>query len=521
MKRKVTIILSIILSLILFIFLFTPKVYAHNQTSIFDTTVQAEVEEYVEEGVLERWHLNYYKTSSYQTFFYKMVKFNSSSSGLTYFASLSEAQLTRLISWYSSSQDETWNYILSNLDIDPTQLEPDTYLGLYWDSYAYGNSNLAYLYLIWVSRYTPSEFVTITSFIESNKVYNLYDTKQDEKNLNANWLDSSYYHIKDYNLTLHITPIAGIETSGNFGIELKQKYNFQGFTYSLDKGQFLTDPDPDNSLFGGSCKDEMIFDLGETPKNDGKNSMQLWTHAFSYITDCEAQSVYDPLFGGYKHLVHFNLSIDPDKVYRVDTKYTISNNNKSWYQFWLADNIHTILKSLTPDKSRGGILGLFNYQGFSEGSYASANNPSIVYKYELLLDYDDEAWRWKIFTGQEYKESDYKVIDEFQILRINYLIDNTTYDVPIKMDTIEGSTYSILSSDLIEDQTSSSYKVKTWTANAIDTVKSKVNDYKTWIYVAIGAAGTLAIVFIIIKIRMFFRTLLTKPRCDDYDHHNQ
>ena len=518
MKRKLLVIIStFILVLTLFFSLGSTKVFAaEKKASSFDTVIQAEVENYVRNGKLASWHLNYYKNSSYQTFYYKMVKMRDGT-GIDYFATLSQNQIATYSSWYSHAQDETWEYILANLDIDPEYLEPDKYLGLYWDSYAYDNPNLGYLYLIWTSRYLPSEFVTITQFKESNKVYNLYDSKKDQDDLNMNWYDSTYYHIKDYDLSLHITPIGGMETSGQFGIELKQSYNFQGFTYGLDKGQYLTDPDPGDVTFGGSCKEEMQFDLGLTPKNDGHNVMQLCTHAYEYITDIEAQSYYDMAFGGYMHMVHFNLSINPDQIYRVDTKYTISNTNKEWYQFWLPEDSHTILKSLTPDKSRGGILGLFNYQGFKEGSFSSVSNPDKKYKYELLLDYDDKAWLWTIFTGQEYKESDYRKIDEFKILRINYLLEDKTYDVQIKMDTIEGDTYNILSPNLIESESSVQHKVKTWTNDVIETIQEKVNDYKVWLYVALGAVGAFLLLFAIIKVRMFFRTLMTRPRYyDDY-----
>ena len=137
-----------------------------------------------------------------------------------------------------------------------------------------------------------------------------------------------------------------------------------------------------------------------------------------------------------------------------------------------------------------------------------------------MLDYDDKAWLWKIFTGQEYKESDYKKIDEFKILRINYLLDNKTYDVQIKMDTIEGDTYNILSPNLIENESSVNYKVKTWANDVIEAVKETVSNNKTWIFVALGAVGTCLLIYVVIKIRLFFRTLMARPRYyDDYDNH--
>jgi len=77
----------------------------------------------------------------------------------------------------------------------------------------------------------------------------------------------------------------------------------------------------------------MQFDFGEQPKNEGKNMMKLCTQAYEYVTDIEAQSTYSLGFGGYQHFVHFNLSINPDKIYRDDIKYSMTNDNTNWYLF--------------------------------------------------------------------------------------------------------------------------------------------------------------------------------------------
>ena len=69
MKKKLVFIFSTFLILLLFLFLGSTTVSAaEKKTSEFDTVIQSEVENYVRTGKLERWHLNYYKDSSYQTF---------------------------------------------------------------------------------------------------------------------------------------------------------------------------------------------------------------------------------------------------------------------------------------------------------------------------------------------------------------------------------------------------------------------------------------------------------------------
>ena len=465
--------------------------------------IKREIKYLVDAHAIASWHLKYYDNEGYQAFYYKFCHI----SDMYYtWKAYSESQISTYASWYQNKQDETWDYILKNLDIDPEYLEPNQYLGIYWDSYAYDKEDCANLYLIWTSEYLPSEFVNIIQIKESNKVYNLYDSAKDMEDLNSNWWDSTYYHFKNSNITLWITPVGGIEHNKSFGLPIKATYNFQGFKYGLDDAQYNKDPDP-YGYFDGEVKTDMQFDFGQTPKNDGKNMMKLCTHAYEYVTDIEAQSTYSLGFGGYEHFVHFNLSINPDKIYRVDVKYTITNDNKDWYQFWLPDDEHTILKSLTPDKERGGFLGLFHYQGFKQGSFSSVSNPNKKFKYELLLDYDDQGWRWKIFTGQEYKESDYKRIAEFKILRINYLLDEKVYDVAIKMDTIEGETYNILSPNLIEDEASVEHQVKTWANDVVETVKSTYNKYKTVVLIVVGVVATIFVLIIFLKIKLFFKTM--------------
>lgn len=516
-KYKISILFSFVFILFALLITNPVKTYAKEARgdSKMESLITSEVESKVRNGTLPPWHLNYVNNTGYQCFYYKMTHLNSDDD--SYYRSLPESKIITYSNWYKNKTDETWDYILKNLDIDTKYLEPNEYLGLYFDSYAYDKKDCANLYLIWTSEYLPSEFVNITQVKESNKIYNLYDSKSDMDNLHSNWFDSTYYHFKENNLSLWITPIGGIENGKNYGLPLKESYNFQGFTYGLDDAQFGKEADP-NHYFDGEVKAEMTFDFGQKPENNGKNMMKLCTHAYEYITDIEAQSFYDLGFGGYKHMVHFNLSINPDKIYRVDTLYTISNSNKSWIEFWRPSDSHTIMKSLTPDKTKGGFLGLFNYQGFKQGSFSSVNNPSKQYKYELLLDYDDNGWGWKIFTGQEYKESDYKKIDEFKILRINYLLDEKVYDVAIKMDTIEGDTYNILSPNLIEDEASNLHQFKTWTNEVVNNIKDKLSKYKTWLFAVAGAIGVVIIIVVVIRVRMLFRYLLTPP---DYFNNNQ
>ena len=483
----------------------------------FDHFIKEEINYLVEQHAIPSWHLKYLDDEGYQMYYYKMTHL-SDPNGIDEnqvrtwdfynWKLTSENRMVEISSWYKNKESEIWDSIIKNMDVSVEYLDPNEILGMYYDSHALNQEDHAYMYLIWTSEYLPSEFVNILTIKDKGTLYNLYNSTYDKDRLHPNWFESKYYHYKDSNITLWLTPISSTEGHMYKGLPPRSNYAISEFTYGLDDAQFDHELDC-AEYFKGNVKSDVTFDFIKLLENNGQDRMKLCTHAYTYITDIEAQSTYSLSFGGYMHYVHFNLDINPDKIYRVDTKYTISNDNKDWYQFWLSDDEHTIFKSLTPDKARGGFLGLHHYQGFKEGAFSSVNNPDRKFKYELLLDYDDQGWRWKIFTGQEYKESDYKRISEFQILRINYLLDEKVYDVKVKMDTIEGDTYNILSPDLIEDEASALHTVKTWTNDAIENIKSGFSKYKLIFFIILGVVGGLFLLWLILKIRKIFKSVMS------------
>lgn len=398
-----------------------------------------------------------------------------------------------------TSSNESWKLILDNIDIDVKYLEPNQYLGLYWDSSAGGNKEESYLYLCWTSTYYTRIDTTILYLSESNTSYYLYTTKEDMKTKKGNWLSSIVQAYPEYDLTIYMTPIAGIIAGQNFGLPLKRTYSFNSLKFGYEgTNQGI-----------GECKEKVAFDLGLTPKNNGKDSMQLVTHGYEIIEVCEAQSYFDLLkYGGYGHFVHFNTTIKIDKIYRVDVAYKVVNDDKPWYQFFLPSDEHQIKKSLTCERVKAVIFGLSTYQGFQEGSYQSTLFSSTNYKYRLHLNYDDDAWN--LFEGQAFYETNYKRVSEFQILRINYLVDGKTYDVPIQMDTIEGDTLFILDPDLILDTQTPYYQIKKNIDDFILGLKDKLKS-KLWIlWTIVGVIGFIILVVIIVKIKSFIRFIFPK-----------
>lgn len=401
-----------------------------------------------------------------------------------------------LSSTTDATSEDNWNYILNNVDIDIKHLEPNKYLGLYWDSFVNGNSKNGYLFLCWLSPYYSNDTTTILQVTESGKKYNLYNTTTDMNNKNGNFLPTESKGYPEYDLTIHMTPIAGFKDGENFGLPLKRTYKFTSLKYGYEGTNKVL----------GTCNEEISFDLGLIPKLDGKNSMQLVTHGYEIIEACEVQSYFDLFaYGGYGHFVHFNTTIKIDKIYRVDVAYKVLNDNKPWYEFFLPNDEHQIKKSLTTERVSGGIFGLYNFQGFSQGSYQSTKNSSITYKYRLHLNYDDTAWDWSV--SQDFYECDYRRVSEFQILRMNYVIDGETFDVPIKMDTVEGETLFILDSDLILDTDTAYFKLKNLFDDLTYNLHNNWDTYKT-VFIVIGCTLLAVIVLIpLIKLLTLLKTL--------------
>ena len=445
MRTKIKILITTF-CLVLSLFIFTG---INAFASEYDD-IQTEVVSLINQGKLPTFHRNLARNTGYQTMYTKMYR-QGSEGTRNHFAGLSESNLKSYINMYESDWDSVWYDIITNLDIEPQYLDPNRILGLYYDGYAGEKSS--YLYLIWTSKYIPSEFMTINSLELNGKEYSQYP---DNDLFSPFWFDSKYYYFEQYDLAIRLTPIGGYDSEKEFGVPLTQKYSFKNVKVGIDKLQFDNDPDPSNK-YSNTLESYCEFDLGLTPTYHGKSACQLVTHAYKLIKDCEVQSHYDWGFGGYMHYVHFNTTIPIDKIYRVDVSYVLTSDNKDWYQFWLQEDEQKVVKSMRPEKKKTGIFGLYDTYGFKEGEFKSNEKEAITYKYEMMLNYSEQ--NWDLF-GDYCVESNYKRIKDFKILRLNYLVDNEVYDVAVTMDQVDGETLSIIDRGLILDTDSALWKIK-------------------------------------------------------------
>ncbi len=477
MSKKVKILLTAFLAVLSLFVITGNNVYASEYDEI-----QEEVNNLVDNGTLGSQHKALAHNVGYQTLYTKMYRQGNQGSR-EYFASMSFSQLANLIDVYENKWNDVWFDILTNIDIEPQYLDPDRVLGLYYDGTT--ESGESYLYLIWTSKYLPSEFMTINSLELNGTKYSQYP---DGDLFHPFWYDSLYYYFEEYDLAIHISPIGGYKSDGtHFGVPLTKKYSFSNIKVGVDKLQFDKDPDPTNK-YSATIDSYAEFNLSITPEHNGKSACQLVTHAYKLIKDCEVQSHYDWGFGGYMHYVHFNTTIPIDKIYRVDVSYVLTSDNKSWYQFWLNEDERKVIKSMKPDKKSTGIFGLYDTYGFKEGTFKSNKKDSITYKYEMMLNYSEQ--NWDLF-GDYCVESNYKRVKDFKILRLNYLVDDKVYDVAVTMDQVDGKTLSIVDRGLILDTESALWQIKDKAYSIADGIELARNIMAT----ILGVIGVLLLFY--------------------------
>ena len=165
----------------------------------------------------------------------------------------------------------------------------------------------------------------------------------------------------------------------------------------------------------------------------------------------------------------FRSDIDLEKIYRVDVAYSLLADDEIWAAKLISGAKNQALrKSLSEDKHRGGFLNLSRYQGLTTGDFTSNDNNAKHYRYRLMLNYDES--NWDISEALVTSESDYKRVDEFYALRIDFLYEGEQLSANIKMDPIQGESMKAYNRDLILSTKDPIWKFKEASFEAGDTV---------------------------------------------------
>lgn len=339
--------------------------------------------------------------------------------------------------------DEFFDRVLGSLDLSPGYLEPNAYVGLYWDCSSEDPQDdwvddFGRLYLLWTSDKTSSSSFGIYEFTCNGKTYTDIAANGKQYNFSTTswgYGTGTYVHATQIHTSIDDWHYKGVDFNTS-------KYDITNFKARLDPN-YATDT---TGQYNFEMKKEANFDFKVVPKYNERDILQLCTLSYAIIDDCVAQSYYDLNFGGYYHQVFFNTPIDIDRVYRVDVSYKLDSDDKKWYQLWAKSGEISIVKSLTTEVVGGGLFGLSKYQGFEEGSYA-AYNGNTIYKYKMHLNYDSNGWNW--FDKSTQPEEDYQKISDFEVLRLNFIMTEQEYDVAVYMDTVDGTTVSIFDPTLI------------------------------------------------------------------------
>lgn len=332
--------------------------------------------------------------------------------------------------------------------------------------------------------------------------------------LHHHFIQKQILHRPSDNIQLNVTYLGGhyeckeCDEVYQYGIQFNQgKITIYEWGTELDKYQGGTQIDKDG-YYKFKNEEKMTFNLSTDFSFGGKSVAQISCHRFVEITDVICQSTYNLNFGGYKHFVYFNTSINISQIYRVDVGYKLLAKDEKWTAQLVGNaKERQVLKSLTAAKASGGLFNLFEYQGFEEGAYSSNEKGAVTYKYKLHLNYDEGAWEWDTVFDDDHREKDYTKIKQFQVLRLNFLYKGEEFDVPIEMDTIDGETVSIFDRNQVLDEDTILWEVKDETYEVIDKVDDLISsddgkDSKlvTAIKVIATITATIAIIYVGYKI---------------------
>ena len=487
----------------------------------FYNDIANEVEEKVEAGELDEFHLKYHKVEYYQV---QYQQFRNSESGLSYWAGLSEEDVTFAMDMVASSQKDCVT-IMKNLQMPIQNLKRNQALGMYFDG--------IFLNFVWTSEYLPLETFNLQSLTLNGVTYNQQTLTGYCSHMEGDGMFecTTFYANGPSNIQVNLTPIAGYhycttdQKLYEYGIGLNtNKYTITGFEANYDSILNGLNPGEEDEEFGTEYKilseDSKTFTFSQKPQYEQNAMMQLASHCFIEITDIECQTVFGINFGGYEHAVFFNTPLDLDEVYRVDVSYNLASDNKPWYNFIAAEGSTDVVKSLTPETATGGFLGLSTYQGLTEGTFSSIADKNKTYQYRLHLNYDADGWN--IFKGGQ-DESKYTNVHDFKILRMNFLYKGQEIDCVVKMDEIEGDTLSIFNKEAILNVDTPIWEfkeavddVEQGTNNIIDGVKDFFEDVQeedskvmNTIYIVLGTVGAILLGYLIYKIVVIVKKLIS------------
>lgn len=471
------------------------KVNAYSE----NTRLNDEIKALIANGTLPNWHNKYLSNSGYHTLF---IKFKNN---LTYFSAKTEKSLDSLVKQYNDIGQE-FETIVDNLTVPVTELEPNQTVGIYFTGVTFN--------LLWSSEYIPDEGLNLKSVTMNGIKLNqtLLNTPTCSATNGDQLFEATFsYYFPANNIQLNMTPIAGYMESCDY----KYGFNIDTDIFVISTWEAELDPyyygeniDP-TGYYNFETTDPTTFKLSKKPQYKGQPVAQLATHKYIEIKEAEAQSIYDLAFGGYKHYVYFNTELDLDAVYRVDTAYTLANDNKAWYQFWLnGSKEYSVEKSLTADTHDGGIFHLLKSRGLTEGNFASNEKTKIYYKYKLHLNYKDA--NWDIFSSKTYPESDFKRIQKFKILRMNFVYHGEEFDMDVKMDEISGDTFNIFDRELIMNTDSIIWEFKEGAYQAADKVTNSVKAFFNNLGVIGSVLIGIVVVFLLYKLIYFIIKIFKK-----------
>ena len=482
----------------------SPKRLSGGNHKVYEETCE-EIEQLVDEGVLNEFHLKYYENPYYQV---PYIKFKNANLLETKWYTEDEAGIKQLVESYTTD-NEIFVKFINNLKTPVSSLAPNQALGIYYDGTC--------LNFLWSSEYLPFEDYNLQSITlngETLRNGEIVNGNCTHINGDAIFELTDKYYLPKNNIQLNMTPIGGfclncIENdeycSYGYGLDITT-FNISGFTANFDPFYHGIDFGTEDEVLGTEYKivstDQHTFKLDKSCKEQKKSVLKSKNHCYIEIKDVECQTKFDLGFGGYMHCVYFNTSINLDFIYRVDVNYNLASDDKPFYNFIAKDGSMDVAKSLSPEIANGGFLGLGRYQGLTTGTFRSIQDNSKVYKYRLILNYDADGWN--IFKGGE-DESKYTNVHKFRMLRMNFIYNGEQYEEEIQMDAIEGDTLSFFDKEEIINVDSNYWEFRNGVNNIQDTLFG--DKTKNVLLGVVGVLATIILVYVFLKLYRIFKKL--------------
>lgn len=365
-----------------------------------------EIQNYVEAGTLQSWHLEFLDQPYYYSCFMKWRE------DISQVVSLSKTQVQTQVTQAKNKKILTKAEDYYNKTSIPLEeLEINKTIGI--------DFTMERTYFIWTSQFYPHLDFRLQEITINNKTYQLDIMGGSEPHLERTQsLLQDQYVILEKNIQLNFTIIGGIHDCYSTGNVVPYGYFHQDNEIKVTgwKARNLET----NELLA-SNNETITFNVPGDPTEDYYSASQLITHQIDNIKKIKTISEYDEENEKYNHFIYFNSNVEIDDMYRINLGYLIEDSRADEW--------------LTSDEVGSYALNMARYSGIKKGNYEVEGK---TFNYELQINAEGD---WHVFELPEKDLDEYPNLDQIYYLRICYI--SPTYNENTMLDCFFGSLLSM------------------------------------------------------------------------------